>query len=66
MNQNTYKLARTHVKILNRLNLNIFYKSVIFLAIVGVVLYAVFFSTYAPVHDYFHGIRHGLMIIPCH
>jgi len=66
MNKTAYRLAKTHVRILHNLNLNVFVKSLIFLLIVGVVLYAVLFSTYAPVHDYFHSLRHGLMLIPCH
>lgn len=38
----------------------------IFLALVGVVLFTALFSTYPPIHDFFHGLRHALMIIPCH
>lgn len=33
---------------------------------VGVVLYTVLFSSYPPVHDAMHELRHGLMFIPCH
>jgi len=38
----------------------------IFLALVGVILFMSLFSTYPPIHDFFHGLRHALMIIPCH
>jgi len=38
----------------------------IFLGLVAVILFASLFSTYPPVHDFFHGARHALMIIPCH
>jgi len=38
----------------------------IFLALVSVILFFSLFSTYPPIHDFFHGIRHALMIIPCH
>ncbi|MDH5655863.1 MAG: CbtB-domain containing protein [Spirochaetia bacterium] len=66
MKQNPYKYAKSHLKITRRLNLSVYLKSFIFLVIVGFVLYAVLFSTYAPVHDFFHNLRHGLMMIPCH
>lgn len=32
----------------------------------GIVIYTTLFSTYAPVHDQLHGLRHSLMFIPCH
>jgi len=38
----------------------------IFLALVTVLLFMALFSTYPPIHDFFHGLRHALMIIPCH
>jgi len=38
----------------------------IFLALVTVILFMALFSTYPPIHDFFHGLRHALMIIPCH
>lgn len=60
------KQAHKHIRLLDTLHLNVFTKGFIFLSIVGVVLYAVLFTTYPPVHDYFHEIRHGLMMIPCH
>jgi hypothetical protein len=30
------------------------------------VLYAVFFTNVPPIHDFFHGLRHAMSIIPCH
>jgi Fe2+ transport system protein B len=38
----------------------------IFFSLMTVVLFTTLFSTYPAVHDMFHGIRHALMIIPCH
>lgn len=38
----------------------------IFFMLVSVVLFVTLFSTYPAVHDFFHGLRHALMIIPCH
>ncbi len=39
---------------------------VLVLAVVGVVLWAMFMANYPPVHDAFHELRHALYIIPCH
>ncbi len=38
----------------------------IVLFIVGMVLWAVLFTTYMPVHDFFHPLRHSLYVVPCH
>ncbi|MFB6344268.1 MAG: CbtB-domain containing protein [bacterium] len=38
----------------------------IFFGLLSVVLFTLLLTTYAPVHDFFHGIRHALMIVPCH
>lgn len=38
----------------------------IVLAMLGIVLYTFLFSTYPPVHDAVHELRHSLMVIPCH
>jgi hypothetical protein len=29
-------------------------------------LYAVFFSNVPTIHDFFHGLRHAMGILPCH
>lgn len=46
--------------------LNATHHVTIFFVLVAVVLFTVLFSTYPAVHDFFHGLRHALMIIPCH
>ncbi|MCR9141832.1 MAG: CbtB-domain containing protein [bacterium] len=61
-----YNQAKKHVRLLHTLNLTVLSKAAILLTITGIVLYAVLFTTYPPVHDYFHEMRHGLMMIPCH
>ncbi len=38
----------------------------IFFSLFSVVLFTALFATYPPIHDFFHGLRHALMIIPCH
>ncbi|HYX39066.1 MAG TPA: hypothetical protein VE954_38670 [Oligoflexus sp.] len=61
-----YTQARRHLRITRRLKINVLHKSLITLAIVSIVLYTMFFTTTPLVHDYFHELRHGLMLIPCH
>ena len=61
-----FKYARKHIRLTRTLNLSTTRKAVVLLAIAGVVIYAVLFSTTPAVHDYFHELRHKLMIIPCH
>jgi hypothetical protein len=65
-NQNIYKQAKIHLRLTKTLNLSVFRKGLIVLFIVGMVLYTVLFTTYPPVHDFFHELRHSLMAIPCH
>jgi hypothetical protein len=60
------KQAVKHIRLTQNLNLSLWMKALIVLLIVAIVLHAVLFTTYAPVHDYFHELRHSLMIIPCH
>ncbi|MEK6248332.1 MAG: CbtB-domain containing protein [Planctomycetales bacterium] len=60
------KQARDHVRITSTLKASVFAKGFIILAIAGLVLHALLFTTYPPVHDYFHELRHSLMAIPCH
>lgn len=61
-----YTQARRHLRITRRMNISLLRKAFIMLAIVGVVLYTMFFTTTPFVHDYFHELRHSLMLIPCH
>ena len=51
-----------------RLNvmLNVFAQVGLVLFVVAVVLWTVLFTNYPPVHDFFHELRHGLYVIPCH
>lgn len=41
-------------------------KAVIFVSLIAVILLCVLFTNYPPLHDFFHGLRHSLVIIPCH
>ena len=64
--QPVFRQARKHVLLTATLNLSTFSKAIVLLAIVGVVIYSVLFSTTPAIHDFFHELRHTLMIIPCH
>jgi len=61
-----YTQARRHLRITRHLKMGLLQKSFITLAIVGIVLYTMFFTSTPFVHDYFHELRHNLMLIPCH
>ena len=61
-----FKQARKHVRLTWTRHFSVTRKAVILVAIAGIVLYAVLFSTTPAVHDFFHELRHHLMIIPCH
>lgn len=64
--QPVFRQARKHVLLTAKLNLSTFSRGIILLVIVGFVLYSVLFSTTPAIHDFFHELRHSLMIIPCH
>jgi hypothetical protein len=65
-NKKILKTAKRHIKLSQTLKLSAFTQSLVLLTIVGIVLYSVFFTSYQDVHDYFHELRHGLMMVPCH
>ena len=48
------------------ITLNAFVQVTIVLAVVALVLWAVLFANYPPLHDTFHELRHSLYVIPCH
>lgn len=46
--------------------LNVVVQISVVLAVTALVVWAVLFSSYPPVHDYFHELRHSLYVVPCH
>ncbi|MFP5361580.1 MAG: hypothetical protein ACLGI5_02480 [Thermoleophilia bacterium] len=34
--------------------------------LVGLVLWTLLFTSYAPLHDPLHALRHALYLVPCH
>ncbi|MAG36859.1 MAG: hypothetical protein CL878_11545 [Dehalococcoidia bacterium] len=57
----TQTLTRT-----STISLTLVIQAVVFLAIVGLVIWTVLMTPYGNVHDPFHALRHALYIIPCH
>lgn len=45
---------------------HLFVQLAIVVALMAVVLWAILFSNYPPLHDTFHELRHALYIVPCH
>ena len=66
MAQTVTQQAKKHIRLTRSLQASATKKGLIILAILGITLYTVLFTTTPAVHDYFHELRHGLMIIPCH
>lgn len=47
-------------------SLTLVIQAIIFLAIVGLMIWVCLMTPYGNVHDPFHVLRHALYIIPCH
>ena len=48
------------------ITLNVVSQVTVVLVVVAIVVWAMLFSNYPPVHDFFHELRHSLYVIPCH
>lgn len=48
------------------ITLNAVVQITVLLAVVALVMWAMLFSNYPPIHDFFHELRHSLYVIPCH
>lgn len=48
------------------ITLNAFVQIAVVLGVVALVAWAMFFTDYPAIHDYFHELRHSLYVIPCH
>jgi hypothetical protein len=40
--------------------------TILFLLLIGAILYSLLAATYPPLHDAVHDFRHSLAIVPCH
>ena len=61
-----FKYIRRQLTIFRRHNISIFKQAIVVVAASGFVMYSVFFTNLPAIHDFFHGLRHALGIIPCH
>ena len=59
-------VVTAHAKRTINISLGLVLQMALLLFVVGVVLWAVLFTTMPVTHDFFHELRHGLFIIPCH
>ncbi|MCL4302073.1 MAG: CbtB-domain containing protein [Anaerolineae bacterium] len=48
------------------ITLNAFVQISVVLVVAAVVVWAVLFTSYPPLHDSFHELRHSLYVVPCH
>jgi cobalt transporter subunit CbtB len=46
--------------------LNAVAQVLVVLAVVAFVAWAILFTEYPALHDFFHQLRHSLYVIPCH
>lgn len=60
------QILHEHTHHMENVSLNIVAQICVVLFIAALVFWTIFFTNYAPVHDFFHGLRHALYVIPCH
>lgn len=61
-----FKFVQRQLTIFRKHNITITKQAVVVVLAVAFITYAVFFSNVPPIHDFFHGLRHAMGIIPCH
>jgi hypothetical protein len=66
MDPNAATYATVHAKRTLNVTLSLVVQVALLLFVVGVVLWAVLFTQMPATHDFFHELRHGLFLIPCH
>lgn len=62
----TTATARAYLRLFAGANLNVALRLLLMATVLAVALYVILFSTTPAVHDFFHELRHSLMIVPCH
>ncbi|MGK0291371.1 MAG: hypothetical protein ACI86H_002839 [bacterium] len=63
-NQNQY--IKRQIKVFKKQKTSLLTKAFFYTAIVQMMVYVSLFSEYPAIHDYFHELRHALVIVPCH
>jgi cobalt transporter subunit CbtB len=61
-----FKYIQRQVHLFRKHNITLMEQAIIVVCAVAFVLYAVFFSNVPTLHDFFHGLRHAMGILPCH
>ena len=61
-----FKYIQRQVHLFRKHNITLTKQAVIVVFAVAFVLCAVFFSNVPTIHDFFHGLRHAMGILPCH
>jgi len=57
--------TRTMTRTAN-ISISLVLQAVIFVTMVGLVLWTMLFTPYGNIHDPLHALRHALYLIPCH
>jgi hypothetical protein len=61
-----WRYVQKQLTIFRKHNITLTKQAIVVVLAVAFVLYAVFFTNVPPIHDFFHGLRHAMSIIPCH
>ena len=61
-----FKYIQRQIHLFRKHNITLTKQAIIVVLAVAFVLYTVFFSTVPTIHDFFHGLRHAMGILPCH
>jgi hypothetical protein len=64
--QSQWKYIQRQFTLFRKHHISLTKQAVVVVCVVAFVLYAVFFTNVPPIHDFFHGLRHAMGIIPCH
>jgi hypothetical protein len=64
--QQQFRYIRRQLTIFRTHHITLTKQAVVVVCAVAFVLYAVFFTHVPPIHDFFHGLRHAMGILPCH
>jgi cobalt transporter subunit CbtB len=61
-----WRYVQKQLTIFRKHNITLTKQAIVVVLAVAFVLYAVFFTNVPPIHDFVHGLRHAMSIIPCH
>jgi len=61
-----FKYIQRQLHLFRKHHISLAVQAVVVVCAVAFVLYAVLFSHAPSIHDFFHGLRHAMGILPCH